>query len=613
MCGITGYISATTSKQELKKAVEILKHRGPDHQSTYIKNNVGLGHSRLSILDLSANANQPVISHSGNNVMVFNGEIYNYKQLKVKYKIPVKTTSDSEVILELFEKKGIDFVNELNGMFAIAIYNIQQKKLYLFRDRLGIKPFYYFYNKKHFFFASEIKALFAFNYVSKNKKINYNNIANFLHLGYLPGNETIFNNIKKLPAGQSFVVDETSFSPQKKYWDINKLIHKNTINNFSQAKNILTEHLFSSVEKRMISDVPLGTFLSGGIDSSLITAIAQSISSKPIDTFSIGFKENKFNETKYARKVAKHLKTNHHEFIVSEKDVISLFDNFFDAYDDLFADSSGFPAMMVSKLAKQHVSVVLSGDGGDELFHGYGMYKWAERLNSTLFKTIKQPLKYTLPLLNNKYKRIAHLFDYNGKNPVMSHIFSQEQYLYSHNEIKKILKISNKEISNFNTIKQNRQLTPAEQQSLFDIQNYLKDDLLVKIDRASMQYALEVRVPLLDHNIVEYAINLHHSLKNKNGETKYLLKEILYDYVPKHIFNRPKWGFSIPLEKWLQTELKFILDKYTSKEITQKYNILNYKYIERLKYRYSKGEKYLFNRLWLIIVLYKNIEKILSD
>ena len=336
--------------------------------------------------------------------------------------------------------------------------------------------------------------------------------------------------------------------------------------------------------------------------------MAQKVSPHPVKTFSIGFKESKFNESQYASKVAKYLNTEHNEFIVSQNDVLQLVDNYFNAYDEPYADSSGFPTMLVSKLAKQHVSVILSGDGGDELFHGYGMYNWAKRLNNPLIKAFRKPIGYGLSKLSNRHKRASSLFKYNSIDRVKSHIFSQEQYFFTETEIDNLL--INTEIEFIDeSINSSRKLSASEEQSVFDIKHYLKDDLLVKVDRASMQSALEVRVPLLDHNIVEFALNVNRNLKIKDGEQKLLLKQVLYDYIPKEMFDRPKWGFSIPLEKWLKTDLNYLLDKYTSKEIIEKYNIVDYHAVEDIKRKYISGQTFLYNRLWLIIILHKNMEK----
>ncbi len=611
MCGITGYISNNITKQELEDSVNELKHRGPNNQNTWMKNNVGLGHTRLSILDLSDNSNQPLVSHSERYIMIYNGEVYNYLELANKYKIKVKTNSDSEVLLELFNKLRFHFVEELNGMFAITIFDKQENELFLFRDRIGIKPLFYYFDKETFAFASEIKALLKFKCIKHDLKINKASSSQFLNLGYIAEPNTFFQNIYKFPSG-SYASYKNSKLEIKSYWKVEDKITPQTIINFSEAKDQLNNLLLSSVENRMISDVPLGTFLSGGIDSSLVTALAQKISSKPIKTFSIGFKESKFNESKYAKRIANYLKTDHQEFIVSEDDVLELVDKYFNAYDEPFADSSGFPTMLISKLAKQQVSVILSGDGGDELFHGYGMYNWAERLNNPIIKTFRKPIGFALSKLDNKYKRAALLFQYSDIKRIKAHIFSQEQYYFSENELEDLLVVKTNSFLNEEIIC-NRKLSASEEQSIFDIKHYLKDDLLVKVDSASMQSALEVRVPLLDHRIIEFALNLNHNLKINNGEQKYLLKQVLYDYLPKELFDRPKWGFSIPLEEWLKTKLHYLLDKYTSKEIIEKHNIVHYSRVQILKQQYLEGQTFLYNRIWLIIILHKNLEKYFND
>lgn len=609
MCGITGYISDQVNTIELKEAVDSLKHRGPNNQSFWERNGIGLGHTRLSILDLSEHSNQPMHSHSERYSMVFNGEIYNYIDLSKKYKIKLDNPSDSELILKLFEKIGADFVKELNGMFAISILDRQTKIIYFFRDRLGIKPLFYFFDGENFAFASEIKALLKYKLIKENLSIDKATINQFLNIGYISEPHTFFKNIFKFPAGH-----KASFLNKKlttnSYWSIEEQIETSTINNEKLAKQKLDALITDSVKKRMLSDVPLGTFLSGGIDSSLVSAIAQKLSDKPIKTFSVGFKESQYNETEYAQKVAKHINSDHHEFIVSEKEVLTLIDDFFNAYDEPYTDSSGFPTMLVSKLAKQKVSVILSGDGGDELFHGYGMYNWATRLDLPLVKSFRKPISFALRQMSDRYKRASELFLYQDNSKIKSHIFSQEQFFSSTKEISKLSKYQKTYLLN-EIVTSNRKLKASEEQAIFDIKHYLKDDLLVKVDRASMFSALEVRVPLLDHRVVEFALNLDPKLKIKNGVQKYLLKKVLYEYVPEKIFDRPKWGFSIPLDRWLKNDLRYLLEQYTEPKLIEKYNILDVEYVQNLKSKYLKGQDYLYNRLWSIIVLHKNLEKYL--
>ncbi len=609
MCGICGYISFKNefNIEELEHSVSTLSKRGPDNQNMWTENNVGLGHARLSIIDLSEKANQPMISASGRFVITLNGEIYNFKQIAEKYNIKTRTNSDTEIVLEAYEIAGKSILNQLNGMFAFVIYDKHTKELFIARDRMGIKPLHYFFDGKAFAFASEIKALLKIDYIKSNIKLNKSSVTQFLNLGYIPEPNTFFENIKKFPSGNYGIFNKNSLTI-KKYWGIEENISETTFNDFADSKSKLRELLTQSVKRRMISDVPLGTFLSGGIDSSLITALAQELSIKPVKTFTIGFKENKFNEAIYAKKVADYLKTDHHEFIVSENDVLELINDFFHTYDEPFTDSSGFPTMLVSKLARKYVTVVLSGDGGDELFHGYGAYNWAKRLNNPVIKGLRKPIASILSQHSNRSKRAAELFRYQNKSQIKSHIFSQEQYLFSFSELDKLL--VNEPISNINEeIHAQRALTKVEEQAIFDLKYYLKDDLLTKIDRASMYYSLEARVPMLDHEVVEFAINLHPSLKIKNREQKYLLKQLLYDYVPKQYFDRPKWGFAIPLNKWLKTDLSYLLTEFLSKDIVEKYNLVKFSEIEKLKNKFHMGHNYLYNRLWALIVLHSNLKK----
>lgn len=613
MCGISGFysLSKKISGQDLKHMTLALLHRGPDADGFFVNEDstVGLGHRRLSIIDLSAAANQPMCSHSGRYVMVFNGEVYNFNEIKKQLKITTQTASDTEVIIEAFEKMGTDFVHLLNGMFAITIYDKLQNKLYLFRDRLGVKPLYYFLHENNFAFGSEIKSLLQADYISRHTALNKNVVATFLYAGYVPEPYTFYQHIFRLPAGSYAVATGDSFTITS-YWKPEEKISPVTCTDFSAAKETLKNLLISSVRYRMISDVPFGTFLSGGIDSSVVTAIAQNISATPVNTFSIGFKEARYNESEFARKVATHLGTKHHEFIVTETDALNLIERMMDAYDEPYADSSAIPTMLVSKLARQHVTMTLSGDGGDELFMGYGAYQWAKRLQYPLVQQFRGPLSASLRLLGNRYKRIAGVFDYSNPARVKSHIFSQEQYFFSEKELAVLLHknlphdiLFNEQFSVF------RQLSAAEEQALFDMKYYLKDDLLVKTDIATMQFSLENRTPFLDYRIVEFALNLSENLKNHHGTAKYLLKEVLYDFVPEEFFNRPKWGFSIPLSKWLKTDLHYLIEKYLNEEIVRSYGVVHFAEVNLLLQRFRKGEDFVYNRIWALILLHRWLHK----
>ena len=356
-----------------------------------------------------------------------------------------------------------------------------------------------------------------------------------------------------------------------------------------------------------MSDVPYGTFLSGGIDSSLVTALAQSVSADKLKTFSIGFDDAKHDESNFARQVSNHLGTEHYEYRITEKDALELIPSIIPQYDEPYSDSSAIPTMLVSKMARQEVTMTLSGDGGDELFHGYGMYNWAERLANPAIQALSWPISKALSLGDDRYKRIAKVFDYPGENQMHSHIFSQEQYMFSTSEISKLLVGTNE--MNYSLLdldlNSKRILTPTENQALFDIEHYLKDDLLTKVDVASMKYSLEARVPILDHTVVEFALNLDPKLKVKNGVQKYLLKEVLYDFVPKKIFDRPKWGFSIPLGKWLKSDLAYLIDEYLNENVVSGTGVVKWIEVKALLTKFSNGQNHLYNRIWLLILLHQ--------
>ncbi|MDO9373196.1 MAG: asparagine synthase (glutamine-hydrolyzing) [Ferruginibacter sp.] len=613
MCGIAGYVSLaqTISEDDLRRGAAVLNHRGPDADGFFFTEDkrVGLAHRRLAILDLSASANQPMFSANGRFCIVFNGEVYNFRELAAQLGCggkTLRTTSDTEVILELFAQKGPACFADLNGMFALAIFDTEQQILTLARDHVGIKPLFIYQEENALVFGSELKTIPAV--IGRSLPVNQQAIPFFLHLGFIPQPLTIYEGVTKFPAGhyaQVAIAAGLQLFNSTPFWQLKDVIEPQTLKEEITAKKQLTELLYDAVSKQLVSDVPIGTFLSGGIDSSLVTAIAARIGSGRVKTFSIAIDDGKHNEAAYAKRVAAHLQTEHHEFEVKEKEVMELVYQFLPAYDEPFADSSAFPTMMVSRLARQHVTVALSGDGGDELFHGYGMYAWANRLSNPLAKIIKAPAYSASRLLNSRFQRIGNMFGYQDRGNIITHIFSQEQYYFREQELNKLLVVPSGDFKAINRLPQlNRKLESAERQSFWDFEHYLKDDLLVKVDRASMQYSLESRVPLLDVRLVEFAFNLDESLKRKEGAMKYLLKQVLYDHVPKEIFNRPKWGFGIPLAKWLKSDLKFLLDKYTSKAMIETYNAVNFSAVDKLKKEYLNGTDYLFNRLWLIIILH---------
>ncbi|MEX1191415.1 MAG: asparagine synthase (glutamine-hydrolyzing) [Brumimicrobium sp.] len=605
MCGIAGIRSfnKTVEKHQLETLSTAIAHRGNDASGIFLNEtkSCGLAHRRLSIIDLSDQANQPLVSPCGNYRLVFNGEIYNYESLRdelEKNGVNFTTVSDTEVVLQAFIHWGEKCVDHFNGMFAFAVWDEKSNVMSLFRDRLGIKPLYYFWDKEVFAFASEMKALTQF---VDESKLNATAIHHYFRLGYIPEPYTIYEGIHKFPKGNRATVKSNEFSI-KSYWNINDNIKAKTLKDFSKAKTEYHSKLKESVRIRLKSDVPFGVFLSGGIDSSTVAAIAQSQSKEKIKTFSIGFKNTRFNESEWAQKVADHLDTEHYEYILSEKDALSLIEKIPSWYDEPYADASAIPTYLVAKMANESVKMVLTGDGGDEQFMGYGMYNWAKRLSNPFIKGLKSPIALGLGLTGkNNLKRASEYFKFDSDTAIQPHIFSVDQYLFSERETKEFFNF-NKVYKELKLQKTNRKLSSHEKQALFDLNYYLTDDLLTKVDRVTMQNGVEARVPLLDHNLVEFTLNLDESLKVKKGVSKYLLKEVLYDYVPKALFDRPKWGFGIPLGKWLANELKPLLDKYVNEEVLTKAKIYKVNQIMQLKERYLNGEEYLYNKLWLVIV-----------
>ncbi len=610
MCGIAGILSFNTSpeREDLQRMTDAVSHRGPDAEGYYINNHVALGHRRLSIIDLDSRSNQPFFSNDKRYVIVFNGEIYNYRQVAKELNdagITLRTTSDTEVLIEAFAVWGCGFIHKMNGMFAFVIYDTLENRLFIFRDRVGKKPLFYFLKDDVFLFGSEIKSILAHPVAQRNKANNTETISKFLQLGYIPEPDTFFKGIRKFPAGHYGVISSDLNLSILPYWNVSHYVTTRRDNNEIKAFGKLKELVTDAVHSRMVADVPVGVFLSGGIDSSLVTAVASKVG--PLKTFSIGFKESKFNESEFASNVANHLGTIHSSYVLEEKEAVEMLEQYVKHFDEPFADTSAIPTMLVSRLARQEVTVALTGDGGDELFLGYGSYTWANRLNNPLLKIAGPLLKHAFELApSSRWKRVARLFEYVDAPRQRAHIFSQEQYFFSEGEVRNRLlkKEEDYTVLEYNDFNHLAILSAAEQQALFDFQFYLKDDLLVKVDRASMFYGLECRSPLLDHRLVEFAVNLPESFKKKGNVTKYLLRKMLYEMVPEKHFDRPKWGFSIPLSKWIKEDLDYLMS-YLSRDQLAKTNVFSIPYVENLILRFYKGEDYLYNRLWVLILIQK--------
>lgn len=606
MCGIAGFYSPDKflAEEDLRAMTGAIAHRGPDADGFFLDGPLGLGHRRLSILDLSDSANQPMSSDDGRYTMVFNGEVYNFKEIAKELGEAMKTTGDTEVLLKAFIRWGEDFVSKLNGMFALAIWDKEQQSLFLARDRMGIKPLFVCRMGDTIAFASEIKSFTASGKVKANLNLNEQALYHYLYQSFIPRPFTAYREIEKLPQGSFAWLRNGKLSVQK-FWSPEQKLNPSTISNPKEAIDELEGLLRSSVRYRMISDVPFGAFLSGGIDSSTVCALAQAESQSKLKTFSIGFKESKFNEAPFAKEVASALDTDHTEFILSEKEALDLFPEILKTYDEPFADSSSIPTMLVSKLARESVTVVLTGDGGDELFHGYGSYQWARRLSNPLLKLGRPLLKPMLSMAGERFQRAGKVIDYPAESTLKSHIFSQEQYAFSEAELEKLWKKASGLRLDEEMVGLGRKLNPVEQQALFDLRYYLPDDLLVKVDRASMKYSLEARVPILDHRIVEFAMNVDPGLKLREGGSKWLLKQVLYRHLPASLFERPKWGFGMPLVHWLQGPLAHWLDEYLSPELVKQAGFVDLQFVNQLKALFSGGKTYLYHRLWLMVLLHK--------
>lgn len=612
MCGIIGAFQKDgIDLNRLRKATDSLRHRGPDAAGYFLNSgqqNVFLGHRRLSIIDVSDAANQPLYSADERYVIVYNGELYNFQNLKRK--LPHfcwKTNSDTEVILELFAQFGVECFSWFNGIFAFAIYDQQQDKIWLCRDQLGIKPLFVQRSSGRLLFASELKAIVEAQKVEDGLaklKVSKTAVAQFLHLGYISEPNTIYRGIKKFPAGNYAVFDvKTQEWQRHRYWNAGDYYLTDPIIDETKALNHYKETLFSAVQSQMMSDVPLGTFLSGGIDSSLVTAVAAKSSSTQVQSFSIGFHDAQYDESQYAKEVAKHLGTKHHQFMVGQEDILSLIPDFISVYDEPFADSSAFPTMLVSKLARQHVTVTLSGDGGDEFFQGYGMYQWAERLSKLHNQMARKPIKWAARFLGERYQRGAMVFDFPSEKRIPSHIFSQEQYLFAEQELHRLLNNGRIDFTALNQLP--KKGTARERQAFWDVEHYLKDDLLVKVDRASMKFSLETRVPLLDIHLVQLALNLPLSMKvHPDYGSKYLMKKVLYELVPASLFDRPKRGFSMPLGNLLKKELRYLIEKYLSKQKVEYAGLVHYSVAKEYLDDFFAGKNYLYNRVWAMLVLH---------
>lgn len=585
-----------------------LAKRGPDSEGIEFLSqdsySVLLGHRRLAIQDLSDHGHQPM--KYDNLVTIYNGEVYNFKEIKQELSETgyfFESDSDTEVILKAFHCWGTKSVDKFRGMFAFAIYDINKREITIFRDRVGVKPLYYSNTENEFIFSSELKPLVRLP--SFNRSLDFEAVSSYLQFGYIHAPKSIFVAAKKLLPGHylKFDIDSKKLDVNC-YWNVTDYFEDRIdVTDIESVTDDLESIIIESFNLRMISDVPVGTFLRGGIDSSLVTAVLQKYSDVPINTFTIGFEDKNYDESSYARAIADYLGTNHTEYICKKEDALEIIEELPKFFDEPFADSSAIPATLVSKLAKEKVSVILSGDGGDELFCGYTSYALMERRFAFISKipcrrNIKRLLDFIpLPLvflnsINEKlYTKLMKFKDVLEHDDT-ANAFKVSNSVFCSDEIKRLISqdyFFSKDSTN--------DVSTLEKMMISDFKGYLADDLLVKVDRSTMSVSLEGREPLLDHKIIEFAARIPISVKRN----KTILKDILKRYVPEELFLRKKQGFGIPINSWLRNDLKYLLDQYLNEDIIKEYGVFNHKYVADLLDMFY-AEKNDDRKIWTLLM-----------
>jgi len=614
MCGICGILNSKKMVEEetLKRMASILSHRGPDDEGYYLKKNIGLGHRRLNIIDLET-GHQPIHNEDSSIWIVFNGEIYNYKDLRKdleERKHRFYTNTDTEVIIHLYEEKGADCVKDLRGMFAFAIWDANRKRLLLVRDRIGIKPLVYACNDNGLVFASELKTILKSNLV--DCQLDYEALHRFLLFGYIPSPLTIFKEIRKLPPGYILIYQDGRIAIEK-YWEI-KI--KEGLMSQEEYKEGIKSILRESVKMQLMSDVPLGAFLSGGMDSSSVVALMSEVADRPVKTFSIGFEEKSYSELRYAKIVADRFGCDHHEMVI-RPDSVEIINKLINFIDEPFADISAIPTYLVSEFARREVTVALSGDGGDELFAGYDNYV-ANRIDGyyrMIPQTIRRGIANLVNLipptekskgLINKAKRFIEgsCLPEEGEHIRWMTFFTPEEIdqLYS-----KELREESAGYDFFQPYKrylnQFKDFDPLTRELLCDLKVWMPDDILYKVDMMSMSCSLEARVPLLDHKLIEFAMSIPSNMKLKGFSTKYIFKEAMGHILPKEILNRrEKMGFIIPIKNWLREDLREMMGDALSEVSIKREGFFNYPYIKTLIDEHLSGRKDHWHKLWALMV-----------
>ena len=613
MCGIAGFVGKGNN-EDLKRMIESIHHRGPDFQGISLIENIGLAHARLSIIDLSPDANQPFFSADKSVAITFNGEIYNYISLKEELtktgKYSFRTHSDTEVLVYLYMEHGEEMLKKIHGMFALGIYDFRKKQLLLAKDRMGKKPLYYSVAGDTIVFASELKAIIQHPNISR--ELNLDALNEYLTFDYIPTPHTIFKNIYKLEASDFLIFKEGKIGVNQPYWQIN--FTEQSIS-FADAATKLDSILNNAVKSRLMSDVPLGVFLSGGLDSSTVAYYAQKNSASKIKTFSIGFSEKSYDESNYARLVAKQLGTEHYEEVLSAKQSLELIPFITSKLDEPFADPSIIPTHFLSKFTRQHVTVALGGDGSDELFAGYPTF--LSNRFAGLFNSFPKPLISTLGFLSDllppsdknisldfklkqflkgfeSKKEYVHSLWLGSFTPALKEkLFTQEAKSKIHNGDG--LGCIDRYWNEVNTNDFNKLLYTY-------YRTYLLEDILVKVDRASMYTSLEVRAPFLDTAIVEFVNTLPKNYKIQGFNNKRLLKEAMRNKLPNEVIDRPKKGFGIPVSLWLRNELKETMEDCLSEERIKREGLFNYDYVAILKKEHLAKRKNHRKLLWNLMI-----------
>jgi len=616
VCGICGIVNLDRENHvkytQIKRMCDALVHRGPDDDGIFVKDNVGIGMRRLSIIDL-VTGNQPISNEDDTIRVVFNGEIYNYLDLRQALRKKghrFSTNSDTEVIVHAYEEYGEDCPAMFNGTFAFAIWDDHRKRLFVARDRIGIKPLYYYKDDKRVVFGSEPKAILQTPDVPR--EIDPLALDNFLTFEYIPAPLSIFRDIKKLYPAHTLSLHNGAIST-KRYWH---LPVKHCAVSKDEICNLIRDYLQDAVKIRLISDVPLGVFLSGGLDSSTLVAMMSRATDQPVKTFSIGFEDSTYNELNYARVVAKQFQTEHHEFVI-KPDAVALTEKLIGYLDEPFGDFSIFPTFLVSQMARDYVTVVLSGDGGDELFAGYDTYianrtaTHFEKLPLFIRKKIVAPVMRSIPPTSKKkgiVNKAKRFVEGAMLPPDLEHVrwmiflsSLEKNRLYTE-EFSKRLQKEDAYAFIRHYFDKARSFDLLNRQMFVDIHSYLVDNILVKVDRMSMATSLEARVPFLDHRFVEFAANIPGKLKLKGYRTKHILKQAMSGILPPEILARGKEGFSIPIKNWLKKELNpMMMDVLSPQRIKQEGYFCS-EYIERLKNEHVNGIENHSHRLWALMI-----------